>query len=52
VEDGWNVLVGCDKEEIVGMAIDFEPEGEQRYVFGSGDASERITKIILEIDRQ
>ena len=46
VEDGWNVLVGASKEKIVTMANDFEPANEQRDVFGSGDASERIKKII------
>jgi len=46
VEEGWNVLVGTESEKIVEMANDFEPKGKQRDVFGSGDASERITKII------
>ena len=46
IEDGWNVLVGANKEKIVEMANDFEHEGEQRDVFGCGDASERIEKII------
>ena len=46
VEDGWNVLVGAESEKIVGMANDFEPEGEQRKVFGSGKASDRIVEII------
>jgi len=46
VEDGWNLLVGAESERIVGMANDFEPEGEQRDVFGSRDASGRIVKII------
>ncbi len=46
VEDGWNVLVGASKEKIVTMANDFEPANEQRDVFGCGDASERIKKII------
>jgi len=31
---------------MVKMADRFEPEGEQRDVFWSGDASERIVKII------
>jgi UDP-GlcNAc3NAcA epimerase len=39
VEDGWNVLVGENKETILRMANDFEPKGEQRDVFGGGDAS-------------
>ena len=46
VEDGWNVLAGASKEKIVKMANDFEPANEQRDLFGSGDASARITKII------
>ena len=29
VEDGWNVLVGAESEKIVGVANEFEPEGEQ-----------------------
>jgi UDP-N-acetylglucosamine 2-epimerase (non-hydrolysing) len=46
VEDGWNVLVGADEEKIVKEANEFEPGNTQRNVFGSGDASERIVKII------
>lgn|GEM_PF-6002115 len=37
---------GSTEEKIVRMANDFEPEGGQRDVFGSGDASEKIKKII------
>ena len=36
VEDGWNVLVGVDKEKIVKVANDLDPTNEQRYVLGSG----------------
>ena len=46
VEDGWNVLFGANKEKIVKMANAFEPEGEQRDVFGDGKSSEKIMKII------
>jgi len=46
VEDGWNVLVGADEEKIVREANEFEPENKQRNVFGSGDSSERIVKIV------
>ena len=46
VEGGWNVLVGADKEKIVEMVNEFEPEGAQRDVFGSGDVSEGIMEII------
>jgi UDP-N-acetylglucosamine 2-epimerase (non-hydrolysing) len=48
VEDGWNVLVGADKEKVVEMVNGFEPEGRQRNVFGKGDAGERIKEIIVE----
>jgi UDP-N-acetylglucosamine 2-epimerase (non-hydrolysing) len=46
VEDGWNVLVDANKEKIVRMSDEFEPKGKQRNVFGEGDASEKIAKII------
>ena len=49
VEDDWNVLVGVDKEKIIKKANDFEPKGEQRDVFGSGDASEKITKVLKDL---
>lgn len=49
VEDGWNVLVGAEAERIVKAAISFEPETEQREMFGKGDASQRIVKAILEM---
>lgn len=48
IEDGWNVLVGVDKEKIVEMVNNFVPKGEQRDVFGKGDASERIREITLD----
>jgi UDP-N-acetylglucosamine 2-epimerase (non-hydrolysing) len=46
IEDGWNVLVGASKEKIVKMANEFEPTNEQRDVFGSGDAGERLRGLI------
>ena len=46
VEDGWNMLVGADKDKIVREANEFEPDNKQRNVFGEGDASGRIVKII------
>lgn len=46
VEDGWNVLTGSDKEKIMKMVNNFEPEGEQRNIFGEGDASGKTAKII------
>lgn len=46
VADGWNVLVGANKEKIAKMANDFEPKNKRRDVFGCGDASTRINEII------
>ena len=45
-EDGWNVLVGANKENILKMANGFEPKGKQRNVFGDGSASEKIVDVI------
>lgn len=46
VEDGWNVLVGANKDKIVNMARDFKPRGEQREDFGKGEACRNIKKVI------
>ncbi len=46
VEDGWNVLVGTDERKIVRGANEFEPDTKQRSVFGEGNASEKIVKIM------
>ncbi|MBU0568770.1 UDP-N-acetyl glucosamine 2-epimerase, partial [bacterium] len=48
VEDGWNVLVGTDKELIVRMAREFSPDKAQREVFGDGRASEKIVEKITQ----
>jgi UDP-N-acetylglucosamine 2-epimerase len=42
----WNVLTGSSEKKIMKMVYNFEPDGEQRHVFGDGDASEKIIKII------
>ena len=50
------MLAGCesmqrgDEEGVIEMVNGFEPKVEQRDVFGSGDASERIVKCIKEHD--
>ena len=46
VEDGWNVLVGANKEKTVEIINEFEPEGEQRNVFGNGDANGKIMNVM------
>jgi UDP-GlcNAc3NAcA epimerase len=46
VEDGWNVLVGSNKEMILNSIINFKPKGKQRMVFGDGQASKKIVNIL------
>ena len=49
VEDGWNVLVGADRRRILRTVGGFECRGVQRAVFGDGDASERIVRVLEEV---
>ncbi|MEK6851532.1 MAG: UDP-N-acetylglucosamine 2-epimerase (non-hydrolyzing) [Candidatus Thermoplasmatota archaeon] len=46
VEDGWNVLVGADKREILRAVADFNPTGTKNKSFGDGHAAERIVDIL------
>ena len=47
VEDGWNILVGAEREKILRAIREFEPRGETyTYRFGDGKTSERIAKIL------
>ena len=47
IEDGWNVLVGSDKDKIIQMVNELKPSlkthGDR---FGNGDASNKIVSII------
>ncbi|WP_297519493.1 non-hydrolyzing UDP-N-acetylglucosamine 2-epimerase [Thermococcus sp.] len=48
VEDGWNLLVGAEREKILRAIREFEPRGETyTYRFGDGKTSERIVKALL-----
>lgn len=50
IEDGWNVLVGADKDKIVRMANEFTPSlNIHNSRFGNGNASERIVSAIDNI---
>jgi UDP-N-acetylglucosamine 2-epimerase (non-hydrolysing) len=48
VEDGWNLMVGAEKDSIIEAACEFEPLSEQRDFFGSSDASQRIIQKIYD----
>ena len=45
VDNGWNILVGTNREKIIQAVRGFEPHGEPPGVFGQG-ASEKISRII------
>jgi UDP-N-acetylglucosamine 2-epimerase (non-hydrolysing) len=47
IEDGWNVLVGTDKEKIFQAVNSFHPSLKlHKDRFGNGDAAEKIAAII------
>ncbi|WP_142412974.1 non-hydrolyzing UDP-N-acetylglucosamine 2-epimerase [Hathewaya massiliensis] len=46
VKNGWNVIVGTNKEKILDSIINFMPKKEQEDIFGDGHASEKILSII------
>lgn len=46
VEDGWNILVGAEKLNILRAVREFEPDKRKRDVFGKGDASNKIVNIL------
>ena len=51
VEDGWNTLVGADKDKIITATEHFNPGGKQRGVFGNGKAAENIAEIISRVPK-
>lgn len=46
VENGWNVLVGSNKDEILKQIIEFNPNKERVSYFGDGRASHKIAELI------
>ncbi len=47
VNSGWNILVGVDEAKIILAINTFSPCVPQEPLFGNGDASPKITKILL-----
>ncbi len=47
VQDGWNLLVGHQRERILDALNHFQPAGEQARHYGDGHASEKIVDLIL-----
>jgi UDP-N-acetylglucosamine 2-epimerase (non-hydrolysing) len=48
VQDGWNVLVGADRERIGDAVRNFAPRKERSMIFGEVGASGRIVEVIGE----
>lgn len=48
VEDGWNTIVGTNKIAILNSIKEFSPNSKQRSLFGNGDASLKISQILLD----
>ncbi len=46
LEDGWNVLAGCDPQKISAGALRFRPERHRRH-YGDGNAAARIAAVLL-----
>jgi len=47
VDDGWNILVGAEKEKISKAIREFKSNDQNHtYYFGDGKASEKIAKVI------
>ncbi len=50
VEDGWNVLVGADKNKILEAIRGFNPKEKQNFVFGDGMAVNTMSEIIKALE--
>ncbi|MEQ8197847.1 MAG: UDP-N-acetylglucosamine 2-epimerase (non-hydrolyzing) [Clostridiaceae bacterium] len=46
VEQGWNCVVGTDKNKILDAIVNFNPVNKKADVFGEGKAAEIITDIL------
>lgn len=46
VQNGWNKIVGTDKNKIVDAIVNFYPKNKQRDIFGDGKAAHKILDII------
>jgi UDP-GlcNAc3NAcA epimerase len=49
VSNGWNILVGADKEKIINAINNFNPKTNQEEHYGDGKATEKIVSIIEKI---
>lgn len=48
VKVGWNTIVGTDKNKILAAIRDFNPKDNRPSIFGNGDASQKIVKLMKD----
>ena len=48
IENGWNILVGVNKKNILKAIKEFNPSQERRAHYGDGSTSKQIAKILKE----
>src|SRR3989338_1525725 len=46
IENGWNVLVGANREKIINAIRDFHPTKKRENYYGDGTAAKKICEII------
>ncbi|UZQ49338.1 non-hydrolyzing UDP-N-acetylglucosamine 2-epimerase [Clostridium kluyveri] len=46
VENGWNIVVGTDKNKILDGIMNFIPDKTQKNIFGKGDAAIKILEVL------
>lgn len=46
VEDGWNILVGADRQKIVRAIVSDVSPRERRESFGDGKAGDRVARVV------
>lgn len=49
VDDGWNCLVGQDKDKIIDAIKNFNPTVKRKEYYGQGDAVKKIVSLIKEL---
>lgn len=52
VENGWNVLVGADKDNIKEMIDNFNPQKNRLNSYGDGQASKKIVELLSQFQSE
>jgi len=48
VKDGWNILVGFNKNKILNAVQKFNPKNKQHKYFGNGETARKIVEVLLK----